>query len=220
MATHLDLEEQEQLDELKHFWTRWGDLITWVLIAVLGAYAAWNGWQYWQRQQAAQAAVLFDTVERALGQSDTALLDRSLGDIRDQFGGTTYAHQAALLAARVYADKGNADKAQAALQWVVDKADDPAYKALARLRLAAFALDQKAYDQAKAALAGTFPREFQALVDDRLGDIAMSQNQAEQAKTHYLAAWTAMDERADYRQVLDMKLAALGVKPSAQGAAK
>ncbi|MEY3944815.1 MAG: hypothetical protein RL697_828, partial [Pseudomonadota bacterium] len=56
MATHLDLEEQEQLAELKHFWNTYGNLISWVLIAVLGAYAAWNGWQYWQRHQATQAA--------------------------------------------------------------------------------------------------------------------------------------------------------------------
>ena len=51
MASHLDLEEQEQLDELKHFWKRWGDLITWVLIAVLGGYAAWMGWQSYQGKQ-------------------------------------------------------------------------------------------------------------------------------------------------------------------------
>ena len=36
MAKHLDLEEQEQLDELRHFWKTYGNLITWVLIAVLG----------------------------------------------------------------------------------------------------------------------------------------------------------------------------------------
>ena len=53
MATqHLDLEEQEQLAQLKHFWNRWGNLITWALIAVLGAFAAWNGWNFWQQRQA------------------------------------------------------------------------------------------------------------------------------------------------------------------------
>ena len=66
MAKHLDLEEQEQLDELKHFWKQYGDLITWVLIAVFGAVAAWNGYQYWQRQQAVQAASMYDEVERAV----------------------------------------------------------------------------------------------------------------------------------------------------------
>ena len=64
MAKHLDLEEQEQLDELRHFWKTYGNLITWVLIAVLGTFAAWNGYQYWQRSRAVQAAALFDEVER------------------------------------------------------------------------------------------------------------------------------------------------------------
>ena len=65
MALQLDLEEQEQIDELKHFWARWGDYVVWVLIIILGAYAAWNGWHYWQRREASQSAILFETVERA-----------------------------------------------------------------------------------------------------------------------------------------------------------
>ena len=70
MASHLDLEEQEQIDQLKHFWNRWGNLMTWTLIVVLGAYAAWNGWQWWQRRNATQAAVLFDSVEQAATAKD------------------------------------------------------------------------------------------------------------------------------------------------------
>ena len=77
MASHLDLEEQEQLDELKHFWKRWGNLITWLLIGILGGYAAWMGWQTWQAKQSAQSAALFDTVERAAVSGDMALFERS-----------------------------------------------------------------------------------------------------------------------------------------------
>ena len=84
MATHLDLEEQEQLDALKHFWNKWGNLITWVLIAVLGAYAAWNGWQYWQRRQAAMAAVLYDEIDRAAKAGDTTRVERALVDMKDK----------------------------------------------------------------------------------------------------------------------------------------
>jgi predicted negative regulator of RcsB-dependent stress response len=136
MASHLDLEEQEQLDELKHFWKRWGDLITWVLIVVLGGYAAWMGWQTYQGKQAAQAAALYDTVERAALGGDMALLDRSVGDIKDKFASTTYAQQAALLAARVYNEKDRKADAKVQLVWVIDKASDDGYQALARLRLA------------------------------------------------------------------------------------
>ena len=65
MANQLDLEEQEQLDEIKHFWNEYGNLISWVLIAVFGSIAGWNGWQYWQRTQGAQAALMYDEVDRA-----------------------------------------------------------------------------------------------------------------------------------------------------------
>ena len=81
-SRHLDLEEQEQLDQLKHLWKQYGDFITWVMIAVFGAIAAWNGWQYWQRSQAAQASALFDEVERAAQAGDTARVERAFGDIR------------------------------------------------------------------------------------------------------------------------------------------
>ena len=42
MATQLDLQEQEQLDALKAFWNKQGNLITWALVLVLGAFAAWK----------------------------------------------------------------------------------------------------------------------------------------------------------------------------------
>ena len=60
MATHLDLEEQEQIDRIKHFWRRWGNLITWTLVVVLATYSGWQGWQWWQRDQAAKAGAMFD----------------------------------------------------------------------------------------------------------------------------------------------------------------
>ena len=37
MANNLDLEEQEQLDQLKHFWKQYGNLLTWMLVLALGA---------------------------------------------------------------------------------------------------------------------------------------------------------------------------------------
>src|ERR1700739_482170 len=101
MANNFDLEEQEQLAELKHFWDTWGNLITWVLIAVFGAIAAWNGWNYWQRTQATQASALFDEGERAGRANETARVERAFADIKERFPRTAFAHQAGLLVARI-----------------------------------------------------------------------------------------------------------------------
>ena len=102
MAKHLDLEEQEQLAELKHFWKQYGDLITWALIAVFGTVAAWNGYQYWQGRQASQASVMYDEVDRAVISGDVPRIERSLADMKDRFASTIYAEQAGLLAAKAF----------------------------------------------------------------------------------------------------------------------
>lgn len=219
MANHLDLEEQEQLAELKHFWNRYGNIISWVLIVVFGAVAAWNGYQYWQRSQAAQAAVMYDEVERAAVAGDVAKLERALGDMKERFGRTAYAEQAALLAARIYHDKGNLDAAKAALAWVAGKASDDGYQAVARLRLSGMLFEAKAYDEALQQLAAPMPSDFNALAADRRGDILLAQGKKAEAKAQYEAAYKGLDERSDYRRIIEVKLNALGVDPVVKVAA-
>lgn len=213
MSSHLNLEDQEQLDELKHFWKSWGDLITWVLIAVLGSYAAWMGWQSYQGKQAAQSAALYDTVERSALSGDLALLDRSVNDIEEKFASTTYAQQAALLAARVYNDKDRKADAKKQLTWVIDQANDEGYQTLARLRLAALLVEDKAYDEARKQLTAKTPEAFAPLMADRLGDLAMLQAQPAEAVQHYKNAWKGFEPNADYRRLVAVKLAALGADP-------
>jgi predicted negative regulator of RcsB-dependent stress response len=213
MATHLDLEEQEQLDQLKHFWKTYGNLISWLLIAVFGSFAAYNGWQYWQRTQAVQASALFEEAERAAQAGDQARVERAFADVKDKYARTAYAHQTGLLAAQSLADKGNVDGAKAALAWVADKAGDDGYRAIARLRLASLLVETKAYDEALKQLSGEFPSTFQALAADRRGDILNLQGKKAEAKEEYTKAFRAMDERAEYRRLLEVKLTALGVDP-------
>ena len=213
MANHLDLEEQEQLDQLKHFWKQYGNQITWLLIVVLAGFASWNAYQYWQRNQASQASAMYDETERVMRANDMAKLDRAFTDMKDKFGSTTYAQQAGLLAAKSYYDAGKIDSAKAALAWVADKSSDEGYQALARLRLAAILLEAKAYDEALKQLAGSFPADFQALVADRKGDIFQLKGDRAQALLEYHKAYKALDERTEYRRVVEIKLNALGVDP-------
>ncbi|MCJ0763559.1 YfgM family protein [Variovorax terrae] len=218
MAKHLDLEEQEQLDQLKHFWRQYGNLITWVLIVVFGSFAAWNGYQYWQRSQAAQASAMYDEVERAAQSGDLSRLERALGDMKDKYGGTAFAQQAGLLAAKTFYDKGNVEASRSALAWVADKASDEGYQALARLRLAGLLLETKAYDEALKQLSGSFPKDFEALVADRRGDILVLQGKKAEARADYEKAYKGFDERSEYRRLVEVKLNALGVDPRASAA--
>jgi predicted negative regulator of RcsB-dependent stress response len=213
MAKHLDLEEQEQLDQFKHFWKQHGNWITWVLILVLGSYGGWNMYQYWQRQQAAQAATLYDEVDRAAHGTDPARLERVFGEMKDRFGSTSYGQQAGLLVAKSFYDQGKPDAARAALTWVAEKAPDEGYQAIARLRLAGLLVEAKQPDEALKQLAGNFPADFIPLVADRKGDIYALQGKKTEAIAEYTQAYKGLGERTEYRRMVEIKLNALGVDP-------
>ena len=215
MAAHLDLEEQEQLAELKHFWKTWGNLISWVLIAVLGSYAAWNGWQYWQRNQAAKASALYDEVEKSVLSQDLPRIERSVADMKDKFGGTQYAHQAALLAARTLVEKSKPDQARALLAWVAADAPVPALRDLARVRLAALQWDTQSADEALKTLQADFLPELAPLAADLKGDLLLSKGQNADAVTAYQQALKGLSEGHEYRRVVQAKLGALGVNVAA-----
>jgi predicted negative regulator of RcsB-dependent stress response len=206
MATPLDLQEQEQLDAIKSFWKTYGNLITWVITLALAAFAAWNGWNWYQRDQGHKAGAMFDELERAAQAGDADKAGRVLGDLKERFPGTAFAQQGALTAARVQFEKGQLDAAKASLTWVAEKGVEEEARVVARLRLAGLLLEAKQYDEALKQL------------DAAKGS---PEGKTEEAKAAYLVAWKGLNERINYRTLVDAKLTALGAAPApaASGAA-
>jgi len=213
MATHLDLEEQEQLDQLKAFWKRYGNLLTWLLIVVLGAYAAWNGWNWYQRDQSAKSSAMFDQLDKAAQAGDVDQASRVFADMKERYPRTAFTEQGGLMAAKVQVEKGKPDAALETLNWVAANAAEPEYQSVARLRAAGILLDQKKYDDALKQLDGATAPDFVALVADRRGDVLLAQGKKDDAKAAYSKAWQAMDPTIGYRRLIDAKLTALGAAP-------
>jgi predicted negative regulator of RcsB-dependent stress response len=218
MATKLDLQEQEQLDELKAFWKQYGNLITWLLILALGAFAAFNGWNWWQREQGVKASAMVDALVQAAEAGDVDRTTRVLADLKDRYGRTAQAQQGALLAARVQLDMQQADAALATLAWVGENATDAEYRSIARLRAAGILLDRKQYDEALKQLEGAQSPNFAALVADRRGDVLTAQGKAAEARAAYESAYKTMAPTLEYRRLVEAKLTALGAAPAASGA--
>jgi predicted negative regulator of RcsB-dependent stress response len=164
---------------------------------------------------------LFDEVERAATTGDMSRLERSLGDMKDKFGSTLYAQQAALLAAKTFQDKDKLDQAKAALTWVSDNASDESYSQIARLRLVALLLQAKSYDEALKQLAKPVALPLTPLAADLRGDVFQSQGKTQEAIAAYSESWQKMDEANEYRRLIEAKLNALGVDPkSSAGVSK
>lgn len=219
MATHLDLEEQEQIDQLKHFWNQYGNLITWTVILVLGASSGWIWWNRYQADQSAKAGVMFDELDKAVQAGDANRAAALFIPLKDRYARTAFAEQGGMTLAKVQFDKGQLDNARATLAWVIENAPEEEYKTLARLRMAGIFLDQKKYDEALKQLDGATTKEFEPLVADRRGDILMAQGKKDEAKAAYQKAWKDMDPKLGYRNLLEAKLTALGAAPEPDKAA-
>ena len=213
MATQLDLQEQEQLDALKAFWNRHGDLITWTLVLVLGAFAAWNGWNWWQREQAVKAGALFEELDKAATAGDPERTGRVFADLKERYPRTAFAQQGGLVASKLQAAKGQGDAAQASLAWAAEHAVEEEVRAIARLRLAGLQADAKQYDAALKTLDAVKHAEFAALAADRRGDILQAQGQRDQARAAYQVAYAGMSDKVDYRRLVEAKLTALAAPP-------
>ncbi len=214
MANSLDLQEQEQLDDLKAFWKQRGNLITWVVTLCLLAFAGWNAWGWYQRDQAVKASAMFDELDKAAAAGDVGKAGQVFADLKDRYGRTVFAQQGGLLAARLQYDKGQVDAAKASLAWVSENAQEDEYRSVARLRLAGLQLDAKQYDLALKTLEADSSKLFVGLVADRRGDVLLAQGKPAEARTAYQAAWAGMDEKVDYRRLVEAKLTALGSPPA------
>ena len=191
---------------------------------MLLGFAGWNGWNWYQRSQSVQSAAMFDELDKAASAGDADKAGRIFNDMKERYAGANLTQQGGLIAARVQYDKGQADAAKASLGWVAEKAAEDEYRAIARLRLAGLLLDAKDYAGALKALDGVTAKDFTALAADRRGDVLLAQGKTDEARTAYQAAYKGMDDKIDYRRLVEVKLTALAAPPvpavAASGAAK
>jgi len=209
MATY-DLDEQERLDELKAWWKRWGSL---VMIGLAVAIAAGAGWRYWQNRtvtQSLEAAAVYEKLTQSLAASDAKGAREAGAMLIDQYKGTAYAPRAALLLAKLNVGAKELKSAQAQLEWVAANSKEPAVKDLAHLRLAGVQLDQKQYDAALKTLSVTHSDAFAPRFDDLKGDVLLAQGKPAEARAAYQAAFGKIAEDNPYRNIVELKLDALG----------
>ena len=100
--------------------------------------------------------------------------------------------------------------AKTQLQWVIDHAEEAGLKDAARLRLAAILLDEKNHDGALKLLEAVHPESFDGLYADLRGDVLSAQGKTDEARSAYKLAYEKTDDKSAYRNVIQMKLDALG----------
>ena len=202
----LDLQEQEQLAELKAWWARYGNLLLTSLIIIFLTIVGYNGWRYYQRSQALAAAAVFDQLQNAAASGDKAKAREISGVLLSNYGSTSFAPMGALITAKVQFEGGDIQTAKAQLQWVVDNSRDEELKHVARVRLAGVLLDEKRFDEGLKLLEATHPAHFDAVYADRRGDLLLAQGKSAEARGAWQEALAKLDNKTNLRGSVQLKL--------------
>lgn len=211
MANHFDLEEQEQLDQLKHFWKSWGGFISAVVFIFIFSVAAWNMYGYWKNRQAVQASMLLELIKTSIASGDLSRVDQAFSEIKSKSPKTIQAAQAGLLVAKVNYDRGENDAAKSALLSVINNSSDVNQKVVANLRLINILFEEKKYDEAFENLSMSFSGAFDGLGKDRRADLMLMRENNKDAISDYLIAYQKYDDNLGYRKLIEFKLNSLGV---------
>lgn len=206
----LDLEEQEQVDELKAWWKQHGNKVTMLLAAFVLSVVGWNGWQSYQARQSNEASALFDVLRKEVSTNNVKGIRGVAGQIIDKYPRTAYAVDAAMFAAKANFETGDAKSAKAQYQWVIDHAKQDQSKDLAHMRLAVVLVDEKNYAEALKQLEAKHDAAFDPLFNDLKGDVYALQGNAKDARVAYQAAIAALTKDTPFKSYLQVKLDALG----------
>lgn len=211
------ISDEEQLDSLKSFFKKYGSaMVTGVLIALI----AFFGWEYWQKKtlaenqnETAKVQQLMDDAKAVGGdpKASAALITSADKIVKDN-PDSVQAIQAQIVMAKLAFDKNDYATAERELKKVENsKLKDAGLLQVVKLKLADTQLAQKKFDEALKTLSVVDEPAFKASAEELKGDIYVAKNDIDNAKKSYQAAWDAVVERKQERQILQIKLESVGV---------
>lgn len=206
------LSESEQWDQIKA-WLRDNGL--WIIAGVVVGAVGLGGWHWYQDHVdavGAEASAKYTQVVEAFGKGDRTQGFVLLGELERDYSSSPYVDQAKLMAARVYVDGGDLDKAAAELQTVTDHSKDTDLALISRLRLARVQIAQKKPDAALATLNGVKSGAFEPRYHEVTGDAYYAKGDKAAALKEYLSAKVGDLGGSPDSQELDLKISDLSAE--------
>ena len=208
-----DLDEQEQLAELKVWWNRFGTPITALAMAAALASLGWVGWQSWQTRKSAEASGVYAQVEKAVTEQNPQKAREAAGRLLENYSSTIYADLGALQSAALQYQSGDLPNARAPLQWVAEKGNDPALREIARIRLSVVLTEEGKFEEALAQLKNP-PANQKSRFEDARGNVLAAQGKLAEARAAWQSALSALDlaesGAATIRKNIETKLETVG----------
>ncbi|RUR12820.1 tetratricopeptide repeat protein [Legionella sp. km772] len=197
--------EEEQLETIKKWWKKYGNLITIFLSVVLLCVAGYRYMNWHQDKVKQQASNAYENMMVAFSNHDIKSVRSYANELTKDYDNTVYADIAHLTLAKVYVEKSKLDEAKKELQQVVSNGHMPPLRQIAKIRIARILAATKDYTNALNELSSIDDNTYLPVVNELKGDIYGATGQYQNAINSYRLAITAVKSNGLGNLFLEMK---------------
>jgi predicted negative regulator of RcsB-dependent stress response len=183
-----DLEEKEQLDAIRDWWSENGNYVMGGVAAGVIMIFGWNQWQNSVAETEIAASTLYEEVMTAAGGGKLDPASASASVLFSDFNETAYAGQARLAMASLYMDNARDQDAADVLRGLIASNPDKELALVGRLRLAKILLYQGKPEEVIELLKTPVETAFTARFSELLGDAYVEMGSFEEAQAAYFIA--------------------------------
>jgi len=201
----------EQGERVKGWLRENGSAIVMGLVLAFGLMFGFKQYQAWQVSNRQQASAEYQVMSSLVKAENIDAAVANYGVLKTEYPKSAYTSMAAMMMAKARMNTGQLDLATSDLEYAMAHALPEPVRVIARERLARLKLSQGDYDSAIKLLDGAPSTVgFEAQFAEIRGDIFLAKGETELAIGSYQTAIDALEEGVGNRELLNIKLQALG----------
>lgn len=204
--------EDEQLEVIKKWWKRNGNIVTVFLSVILLCVAGYRYMHWNQDKLTQQASVTYEHMMLAFSNQDIKSVRSYANELIKEYDRSVYADVAHMTLAKIYVSKNKLDKAQSELKIVAEKSNMTALKQIAKIRIARLMAAEKSYDNALNELSAVVDETYLPVINELKGDIYGATGKYQEAIKSYRLAIDEVKTNGMGNLFLEMKTNELAIK--------
>lgn len=204
--------EEEQLEVIKKWWKRYGNIVTVLFSIVLLCIAGYRYMHWHQSKLTQQASVVYENMMVALSNQNTKSVRAYANELIKDYSNSVYADAAHLTLAKVYVSKNKLDQAKDELSLVAKDGKMTSLKQIAKIRIARIYVADKSFTDALNVLSSIEDETFLPVINELKGDIYGATGQYQQAIAAYRLALDEVKTNGMGNLFLEMKTNELAMR--------
>jgi predicted negative regulator of RcsB-dependent stress response len=203
--------EEQQVEAIKNWFKKYGNMLSWALIVILASYCVWQYWNHHQNVVKNKASDQYAALLQAVEAQDSATIQTNASTLIKDYSNSVYAVFANFYLVDEFIKSREFDKAEEKLKWIVENANQPQLAALGQWRLMKLYDAQNKPDEVIAIYDSRKADTFLTLMAELKGDVLLKKGDKEGAMKAYKYAYDASPEEGMHGPLLKMKMDELGI---------